>query len=131
MDRKPLPAALPEEVGIRSADILSYLDALESSDTEMHGLMILRSGKVCCQGWWAPYGPGLRHGLQSHTKTYAATAVGIACFEGLLTLDASQGSCCTSKSIEAGLLLLVLSRMKNKLLFKRISKVIHKFLIIL
>lgn len=87
MIRTPLPTALPEKVGIRSTDIWSYLDALEASDTEMHGLMILRHGKVCCQGWWTPYAPGLRHGLQSHTKTYAATAVGIACREGLLHLD--------------------------------------------
>ena len=87
MFRKPLPMAQPEEVGIRSTDIWSYLDSLEASDTEMHGLMILRHGKLCCQGWWAPYAPGLRHGLQSHTKTYAATAVGIACREGLLRLD--------------------------------------------
>ncbi len=87
MGFKTLPTAPPEEVGIHSGDILAYLDALEGSDTEMHGLMILRRGRVCCQGWWAPYGPGLRHGLQSHTKTYAATAVGIACREGLLRLD--------------------------------------------
>jgi len=87
MLRKPLPVTSPEDVGISSEAILNYLDALEGSDTEMHGLMILRHGKVCCQGWWAPYGPGLRHGLQSHTKTYAATAVGIACREGLLRLD--------------------------------------------
>ncbi len=87
MKRKPLPRTEPELVGIRSQDILDYLDALESSDTEMHGLMIMRHGKICCQGWWNPYAPGLRHGLQSHTKTYAATAVGIACREGLLRLD--------------------------------------------
>lgn len=87
MIRKPLPSALPEEVGIRSRDILDYLDALEFSDTEMHGLMIMRHGKICCQGWWSPYAPGLRHGLQSHTKTYAATAVGIACREGMLRLE--------------------------------------------
>lgn len=87
MNRKPFPFAVPESVGIRSQDILDYLDALEASDTEMHGLMIMRRGKICCQGWWYPYGPGLRHGLQSHTKTYAATAVGIACREGLLRLD--------------------------------------------
>lgn len=87
MSRKPLPTAEPELVGIGSEDILNYLDALEASDTEMHGLMIMRHGRICCQGWWAPYAPGLRHGLQSHTKTYAATAVGIACREGLLRLD--------------------------------------------
>ena len=87
MNRKPFPTTVPELVGISSRDILDYLDALESSDTEMHGLMIMRHGMLCCQGWWAPYAPGLRHGLQSHTKTYAATAVGIACREGLLHLD--------------------------------------------
>ncbi|MDY4489792.1 MAG: serine hydrolase [Candidatus Faecousia sp.] len=85
--RKPFETASPEAVGIRSEDIQSYLDALESSQTEMHGLMIMRHGKLCAQGWWAPFGPNVRHGLQSHTKTYAATAVGIAYTEGLLRLD--------------------------------------------
>ena len=85
--RKPFETAAPEALGIRSEDILAYLDALEAGDTEMHGLMIMRHGKLCFQGWWAPYAPGLRHGLQSHTKTYAATAVGIAYTEGILRLD--------------------------------------------
>ena len=86
-NRKPFLTATPEEVGIRSQDILDYIDALERSQTEMHGLMIMRHGKLCAQGWWAPFGPNIRHGLQSHTKTYAATAVGIAYTEGLLRLD--------------------------------------------
>lgn len=85
--RKPFETATPESVGIRSEDILSYIDALEKSETEMHGLMIMRHGKLCTQGWWAPFGPNVRHGLQSHTKTYAATAVGIAYTEGLVKLD--------------------------------------------
>ena len=85
--RKPFETAAPEAVGIRSADILAYIDALERSDAEMHGLMIMRHGKLCAQGWWAPFAPNLRHGLQSHTKTYAATAVGIAYTEGLVRLD--------------------------------------------
>ena len=79
MDKRiPFDTAAPEAVGIRSVDILAYIDALERSETEMHGLMIMRHGKLCAQGWWAPFAPELRHGLQSHTKTYAATAVGIA-----------------------------------------------------
>ena len=86
-ERKPFAVASPEAVGIRSRDILDYIDALEASQTEMHGLMIMRHGKLCAQGWWAPFGPNIRHGLQSHTKTYAATAVGIAYTEGLLRLD--------------------------------------------
>ena len=85
--RKPFEMTTPEALGIRSRDIMAYLDELEASNTEMHGLMIMRHGKLCAQGWWAPFGPNVRHGLQSHTKTYAATAVGIAYTEGLLKLD--------------------------------------------
>lgn len=85
--RKEFERTAPEAVGIRSQAILDYIDALEHSDTEMHGLMIMRHGKICAEGWWQPFAPHLRHGLQSHSKTYAATAVGIACTEGILHLD--------------------------------------------
>ena len=85
--RKPFEKARPEEVGVPSKLILEYIDNLEHSQTEMHGLMIMRHNKMIAEGWWTPYGPNLRHGLQSHTKTYAATAVGIAYTEGLLKLD--------------------------------------------
>ena len=85
--RKEFERTTPESVGIKSQDILHYIDTLEHSTTEMHGLMIMRHGKICTEGWWAPYAPNLRHGLQSHTKTYAATAVGIAYTQGILKLD--------------------------------------------
>lgn len=84
--RKEFPRTTPESVGIPSASIEWLLDRLEEGWTEPHGLMIMRHGKVCAEGWWAPYATGIRHGLQSHTKTYAATAVGIAYTEGLLKL---------------------------------------------
>lgn len=85
--RKPFEHAKPEEVGVSSSLILEYIENLEKSQTEMHGLMIMRHNKMITEGWWTPYGPNLRHGLQSHTKTYAATAVGIAYTEGLVKLD--------------------------------------------
>ena len=85
--RKESERTSPDAVGIRSQAILDYIDALERSNTEMHGIMIMRHGKICAEGWWQPFAPNLRHGLQSHTKTYAATAVGIAYTEGVLKLD--------------------------------------------
>ena len=85
--RKPFEHARPEETGVSSKHILEYIEELEKSQTEMHGLMIMRHNRMITEGWWTPYGPNLRHGLQSHTKTYAATAVGIAYTEGLLKLD--------------------------------------------
>ena len=87
MVRKEFERVSPEQVGISSKAIMHLLDRLESGYTEPHGLMIMREGKVAAEGWWTPYAPGIRHGLQSHTKTYAATAVGVAYTEGLLKLD--------------------------------------------
>ncbi len=87
MLRKEFERVTPESVGVPSGAIMRLLDKLESGYTEPHGLMIMRHGKVCAEGWWSPYAPGIRHGLQSHTKTYAATAVGIAYTEGILKLD--------------------------------------------
>jgi CubicO group peptidase (beta-lactamase class C family) len=86
MQRREFERVTPELVGIRSDDIEKLLDELESGFTEMHGIQIMRRGKICAEGWWQPYAPGLVHGLQSLTKTYAATAIGIAYTEGLLTL---------------------------------------------
>lgn len=87
MKRKEFERVTPETVGVPSTAIERLLDKLESGFTEPHGLMIMRYGKVCAEGWWTPFAPGIRHGQQSHTKTYAATAVGIACTEGILELD--------------------------------------------
>ncbi len=86
-ERKPFETARPEETGVSSKWILEYIEELEKSETEMHGLMIMRHNKMIAEGWWAPFGPNIRHGQQSHTKTYAATAVGIAYTEGLVKLD--------------------------------------------
>lgn len=87
MHRRPLERVTPESIGLASASIERLLDALEASGAEMHGLMIIRHGKVAAEGWWAPYAPGIRHGCQSLTKTYAATAVGLAFDEGLVRLE--------------------------------------------
>ncbi len=85
--RKEFERVTPEAAGVPSSAVEWLLDRLEEGWPEPHGLMLMRHGKVFAEGWWNPYAPGIRHGLQSHTKTYAATAVGIAYTEGLLGLD--------------------------------------------
>jgi CubicO group peptidase (beta-lactamase class C family) len=85
--KRPFERVTPESVGLASAAIERFLDVLEASGAEVHGLMIIRHGKVAAEGWWAPYAPGIRHGCQSLTKTYAATAVGLAYDEGLVRLE--------------------------------------------
>lgn len=87
MLRKEFDRVTPESVGISSAGIARFLDALEGGHTQMHGLQIMRHGKICAEGWWAPFAPGMPHMCNSLTKTYMGTAIGIACTEGLLKLS--------------------------------------------
>ncbi len=82
-----LVRATPEAEGISSRDLLQLVEDLDHSGSEMHGLMVMRHGKVIAEGWWAPYAPGFAHASQSLTKTVTGTAFGIAMGEGLLALD--------------------------------------------
>lgn len=77
----------PESVGISSSAILDFLRRAREACVEMHGLMILRHGKVCFEGWWKPYAPQYKHSMFSFSKTLTATAIGFAEQEGILTLD--------------------------------------------
>lgn len=77
----------PESAGIPSEAVEWLLDELESGFTEPHGIMIMRNDILCAEGYWSPFAPGVIHGEQSHSKTYAATGIGIAYTEGLLSLD--------------------------------------------
>lgn len=87
MEKKALERVRPEDVGIASADVLRYIEELEASGTELHGIMIARRGKVCAEGWWAPFSPQLIHGAQSLTKAYVTTGIGILVTEGRLDVD--------------------------------------------
>lgn len=77
----------PEALGVSSAGIMAYLDALEASGQELHGLIMLRHGQVVCDMAWSPYRRDEPHMLFSLTKSFTSTAVGFAEAEGLLSLD--------------------------------------------
>ena len=85
--RSPLPRALPEEVGIPSQAVTSFLDALVQSGQEAHSFMLLRHGRVAAEGWWKPYEPALPHQLFSLSKSFTSTGVGFAVTEGRLSVD--------------------------------------------
>ena len=86
MTGKKFERTTPEAVGISSKSLERLIDNLEQV-TEMHGIVVMRHEKICAEGWWAPYAPGIRHSLHSLSKTYSATAVGIAVTEGKVSLD--------------------------------------------
>lgn len=79
-----LPRSNPEAEGVSSSGILDFLNAVDTSDVELHSFMFIRHGKVIAEGWWEPYGPEYKHLLYSASKTFTATAVGLAVSENRL-----------------------------------------------
>jgi len=82
-----LPRRRPESEGVDPAGITAFLNAVDREPGGLHGFMLLRHGRVLAEGSWAPYAPELPHMLFSLTKSFAATAVGLAVAEGRLTVD--------------------------------------------
>lgn len=88
MTVRPLPESSPAAQGVAPGAILGFLDALDGTQgVEAHSLMVLRHGHVIAAGWWAPYAEERPHALYSLSKTFTATALGLAAGEGLVGLD--------------------------------------------
>ncbi|MFY9153577.1 MAG: serine hydrolase [Prolixibacteraceae bacterium] len=79
-----LPRSTPELEGVSSAGIIDFINAADTSGLENHSFMMLRHGKVIAEGWWKPYGPEYKHIMFSASKTFTATAVGLAVSENRL-----------------------------------------------
>jgi CubicO group peptidase (beta-lactamase class C family) len=82
-----LERATPESQGIDSAAIFALVTKLSEPVYGTHSLMVLRHGKVVAEGWWGPYAAERQHIMFSVSKSFTATAIGIAQAEGLLSID--------------------------------------------
>lgn len=87
MKEQFFPRATPSEEGIDPKAILEILDEIDSSNMNLHSLMILRHGKVIAEGWWHPYSAEKPHMLYSLTKSFTSIATGFAIQEGLFSLE--------------------------------------------
>ncbi|GAB6903864.1 serine hydrolase domain-containing protein [Kineosporia succinea] len=86
----PLPRSTPSQQGVSAAGISAFLDAVASRDgVEPHSLVVVKSGTVVAEGWWAPYTPQQPALVYSISKSFTATALGLAVAEGLVDLDAT------------------------------------------
>jgi len=83
-----LPTRSPSDLGVDARGLLALVDGLEATPgVEPHGLVVVHRGAVVARGWWAPYSAERPHLVYSVSKSFTATAVGIAADEGLLTID--------------------------------------------
>ena len=81
-----LPRSTPEAQGVPSAalgDLVARLDKI----TAIHSVIVVRHGHVIGEAWWAPQRPDEPHVLNSVSKSFNATAVGLAIAAGKLGLD--------------------------------------------
>ena len=84
---KSLPRTEAGKVGVNQDSIDRYLDFIETGGQEFHSFMVLREGKVIVERWWGDHAPDKPHIMNSVSKSFAATAVGFAIAEGLLTIN--------------------------------------------
>lgn len=82
-----LPRKSARSQGVDEQGIIDFLDALEGSGIELHGLMVLKHGAVVAQTWWEPYEQDTPHLLYSLSKSFLSVAAGIAEGEGLLSMQ--------------------------------------------
>jgi hypothetical protein len=83
-DSFKLQRSTPENEGVSSAQIIDFLNAVDTGRVELHSFMFIRHGKVIAEGWWNPYGLDKKHVMFSASKTFTATAVGLAVSENRL-----------------------------------------------
>ena len=83
----PLPRSTPEAQGVSSRAICDYIETADRQINTMHSFMLVRHGHVIAEAWWKPEAPDKPHVLWSLSKSFNATAVGVAIEEGKLSLD--------------------------------------------
>jgi CubicO group peptidase (beta-lactamase class C family) len=83
---RPLPRSTPEAQGVPSQAICDFVEAADKINT-MHSFIVVRHGRVIAEGWWKPEAADKPHILNSLSKSFNSTAVGLAIDEGKLSLD--------------------------------------------
>jgi CubicO group peptidase (beta-lactamase class C family) len=82
-----LPRSTPEAQGISSKAVLEFVETTDKHINTLHSFMIVRHGYVIGEGWWKPEAADKPHALASLSKSFNATAVGLAVHDGKLSLD--------------------------------------------
>ncbi len=82
-----LKKATPESQGVSSRALLKLIREMDDSVNEVHGFVLERNGYLLTESYLRPYGRDIPHTCHSLGKSYTCTAIGIACKEGLMSVD--------------------------------------------
>lgn len=78
------PTATPESVGIDSQRLVDALTVLRERGVPVHGLAVVRHGKLALDVSFYPFSAGGLHDIASCTKSVTALGIGAAIDRGLL-----------------------------------------------
>ncbi len=85
---QPLSRVRPEEIGLDSEKIASFLREIANDDTlHMHSILILRGGKIAAEIAFEENDLSIWKQTYSAAKSITALAIGMLCDEGKLSLD--------------------------------------------
>jgi CubicO group peptidase (beta-lactamase class C family) len=74
----------PEEQGLDSGKLAEMFEYIDKDELRLHSLLIVRNGRLVTEAYWHPYGPDVRHSIESNTKSIVGTLIGIAIEQGSL-----------------------------------------------
>lgn len=86
-ETEPMSRSRPEDQGVSPAGLQSFLVGVQEAGLELHSFMLVRHGHVVSEAWWAPYAAERPHLMWSVSKSFTATAIGLAVDEGRLSLE--------------------------------------------
>jgi CubicO group peptidase (beta-lactamase class C family) len=77
-------SSTPEAQGMDSGKLAEMFENIDKGDLRLHSLLIVRNGRLVTEAYWHPYGPEVRHSIESNTKSIIGTLIGIALERGSL-----------------------------------------------
>ncbi len=98
-----METVMPESAGVKSEDVIGFIDGLKSTEACMHSFIMVRHGKVFAEGYWKPIKPDMLHRMYSISKSFVSAAIGMLVGEGRISLDDRVVSYFPDKVPETGL----------------------------
>lgn len=77
----------PEQAGIPSEAILSYVRSLEENGVNLHGFLMMRGKNIVAEAYYQPFHKDYVHRMYSVSKSFTSLAIGYLIDEGKLHLD--------------------------------------------
>ena len=85
---KPFARTTPESQGVPSARVAAFLNDMRDDPTlDMHGVLVLRNGKLITEAAFGAYDQHVWHITHSECKSITGLAIGILIGEGKLKLE--------------------------------------------